>query len=406
MEKNYLKIYLSFLLLGSISVIFFNWLVNPYSLYESPEIKGFNKEKVEYIKHLRLTKTRIVTKRRVDTIIIGTSRAGRGLSPNHPVWANDNVYNMALPGAGIYEMYRYIQHAYASHPLKTVVLALDFRSFHDEKPGSAFLENRLLVNKNGSSNNKYIESFLLDSISTLFSIDALGTSLKTIREQGWNKETLFPKGRWDRTDENVNHRKLFSAYTRSTIQRLKENIQNNKNRPLGLQHYRNLISFAHNNNIELVMIISPSHAWHWEAYRAMKLQENFDDLKRSLVTINNEEAKKSGDEAFPLWDFSGHNSISIENVPSQNEKEKKMKWFWESVHYKKRLGDIILDKILGNKSPEKEIPIDFGVRLNSSNIEAHISYLQEQSRVYRKSHSSDIGILKKLLQSEKINTLN
>lgn len=399
MEKSYLKIYFSTLLLGSIIVIALNWIINPYSLYDSPVIEKLNKEKTEYLKYLRLTKPRIITKHQSNSIILGTSRAGRGLSPNHPAWGNDKVYNLALPGVRIYEILRYLQHAQASQPLNKVVLALDFRSFTNEIPNSAFSENRLLVKSNGEPNNKYYETYFFDSMSTLFSIDALGSSLKTIRKQGWDKETLFPNGRWDRTDENVNHRKIFTAYTNSTIQRLNEIILNKLNRPSGFQHFRDLLSLSYKENIQLIMLISPSHAWHWEVYRLLKLQKNLDNLKRLLVSINNEEAEKSGRAAYPIWDFSGHNSISIESLPLQNEKDGKMRWFWESIHYKKRLGDMILDRILKNQSPKKEIPIDFGQQLTSSNIETHISYLKQQSDSYQQNHPDDIAILQALIYS-------
>jgi hypothetical protein len=49
-----------------------------------------------------------------------------------------------------------------------------------------------------------------------------------------------------------------------------------------------------------------------------------------------------------------------------------MKYHWEASHYKKELGDIVLDRLL-NISPYK----DFGVELNIQNIDNHIQNLRE-----------------------------
>jgi hypothetical protein len=49
-----------------------------------------------------------------------------------------------------------------------------------------------------------------------------------------------------------------------------------------------------------------------------------------------------------------------------------MKYHWEASHYKKELGDIVLERLL-NISPYK----DFGVELNSENIDSHIQKLRD-----------------------------
>lgn len=49
-----------------------------------------------------------------------------------------------------------------------------------------------------------------------------------------------------------------------------------------------------------------------------------------------------------------------------------MKYHWEASHYKKELGDIVLDRLL-DISPYK----DFGVELNIQNIDNHIQNLRE-----------------------------
>ena len=69
-------------------------------------------------------------------------------------------------------------------------------------------------------------------------------------------------------------------------------------------------------------------------------------------------------------DFSIYHELTAETVPT-NTKEK-MKYHWEASHYKKELGDIVLDRLL-DISPYK----DFGVELNIQNIDNHIQNLRE-----------------------------
>ena len=69
-------------------------------------------------------------------------------------------------------------------------------------------------------------------------------------------------------------------------------------------------------------------------------------------------------------DFSIYHELTAETVPTNPKEE--MKYHWEASHYKKELGDILLDRLL-DVSEYK----DFGVELNSQNINKHIQNLRE-----------------------------
>ena len=51
----------------------------------------------------------------------------------------------------------------------------------------------------------------------------------------------------------------------------------------------------------------------------------WEEWKRALVSIVEDEAAKAGVKPFPLWDFSGFNPLSMELVPHTNDKKTKMK---------------------------------------------------------------------------------
>ena len=53
-----------------------------------------------------------------------------------------------------------------------------------------------------------------------------------------------------------------------------------------------------------------------------------------------------------------------------------MNWFWESVHYKAELGDLIMTRVFGSSADESAVP-DFGVQLQRVDLE---QYLRRQSQ--------------------------
>lgn len=398
MEKKYLKLValFTFIIIGVIGT--FNWFVNPYSIYNSPEFDGFNADKPEFINFLRLTKAQQVTVYEPTSLILGTSRSGIGLDPDYSGWKDERAYNLALPGVHIYELLRYFQHANASKKIKKVVLAVDFRFFINDSVGSGFSDLRMLANEDGSKN--FTSSFgkIADMVSTLFSMDSLMTSLKTVRHQGWSKETLSSNGSWDRSSELFDHRKAFNAYMKSTFNRLDDVNNGDINDFKGEKYFSSLLRTAYNENIELYLVISPSHAWHWEAYRIKDLWNKLEDMKRMVVRINEKEASRAEKSPFPVWDFSGYSTVTTEPVPLLGQNKIKMEWFWESIHYKKSLGNLVLDKLFSNQVANNYLTDDFGVKLNSQNMDEHLSQQRILQKNYMANNKSDIAHIMDLLK--------
>jgi hypothetical protein len=71
---------------------------------------------------------------------------------------------------------------------------------------------------------------------------------------------------------------------------------------------------------------------------------------------------------IPLGDFSGYNSMTTEPVPPSGDTTSRMKWYWESSHYRKELGDLVLDRLLEYEGTGRAIPVDFGILLTRDNL--------------------------------------
>lgn len=390
LERRYLA-WLSGGTLGLIALaVLFNWFVNPFSVFDSPTIPHFNANKPNYVEHLRLTHVYRVSRLKPQCILLGTSRTGRGLSPDHPALADLKCYNLALPAISLYEIRRYLQHAQATQPQKLVILSIDFRTFNTgpDKSG-AFSESRLRVNSQGERQFNLFSSRLPDMASSLVSTSALLASLTTIRKQAWGKDTLAADGYWKPLTEGYDHFTAFGAYTQNSARRFDELLINKDIFRRNTDELRQLLREAYDNGIDVRVLIPPSHAWHWQTLWLSGLWPRFEEMKRQLVKVNKEEALRAGRVAYPVWDFSGAYGPALEQSPSTRTQT--MHWFWEPVHYKRALGDALLSRIMKATEHDQAKTSEFGVLLDSQGLEHHLGNLRALQQAYATSHPDDMA---------------
>ena len=162
--------------------------------------------------------------------------------------------------------------------------------------------------------------------------------------------------------------------------------------------YRQFITFAHENAIDLRIAIGPSHARMFETLAVKGLWSTFENWKRQLVALNEEVASDTGKPPFPLWDFSGYNHYTTEQVPALDDRETKMNWYWETSHYKKEVGDLVLDLVLDHQEPGRAVHPDFGVLLTFENIEQHLQQIRIDRQKWQVFFPED---LKEIMQLAK-----
>jgi hypothetical protein len=63
-----------------------------------------------------------------------------------------------------------------------------------------------------------------------------------------------------------------------------------------------------------------------------------------------------------------------------------MKWYWESSHYRKELGDLVLDRVLGYRATGRVVPEDFGILLTRESLAQHLSDIRHGAIAYRDAH--------------------
>lgn len=388
----------------------FSAVVNPFNLYEGWRIAGVNDYKYRLIKYQRLIKPAEVRRLQPECLILGTSRMQTAIDPGHPGWRGCRTYNLALNNAGIYESLRYFQHAAAMQPPRDVVLELE--QIWGDQTQSGFSEERLAVKPDGTPNRHWWRVYLNDLAAGLLSMEALRASWNTIAPRYERRSPGPEDGFWEYTPVD---RKMLRHGQRALFRQLEQEAFGARRAPGmqgpvsyrlaraadspreadshagGYRHLRAILRAAHHNNVRLHLVIAPSHARLWNGFLEVGSWTDFEARKRMMVFINEDEARRANREPFPLWDFSGFNSCTTEPVPADDDRQARMQWYFEAQHFTKELGNLMLDRILGYRDPGRRVPEDFGVRIDSRNIDAHLAAIRAAGDEWRRTHPEDVA---------------
>lgn len=422
--------YVRLLLLSSVCAIVFgaaaNFVVDPYGLYRTVERDGFNKHKPKAGPNGELVKPYRVQMVRPRTLVLGNSRVEAGIDPDSPHWpaAARPAYNMALPATSIDAALLSVQHVMQAGKLEMVVVGVDFFDFVvSDKPGAARpppqplsdFEKRLLANRDGSPNAQYPLQRLKDGVSTLFSLNALVDSVQTVvlqnrgdqpdlTDRGFNPMREFQ--RFVRVDgQHVLFRQVETTYLTNYLRAPRAIYHAGTNTSKELDDLRAIIGLCRNSGIRLILYIHPYHAHMLESYRITGLWPLFEEWKRAVVRIVDEDAAAHpGARPADLWDFSGYNEITSEAVPAASEKGKAMQWYWEAGHYKREVGEFVLDRILGAGRPGGTAPADFGVKLSEHNIDSHLRAIRAARVRYEAARRDEVAALEDLAQTIRART--
>jgi hypothetical protein len=395
---RYIKISILIFLILIFVISAFNLLVDPYSIYNSKLYEGINVYKFEAHKHLRMIKAEKITQIKPKTIILGTSKAEYGIDPDHTVWENLPVYNASLTSGNIYEMYRYMQHAHATKNLKTVLLALDLISFKLEILKNDFDENRLSIDMDGNYQKKSISNL----ISPIISLDATKSSIKTVFNQKnkiyksyLSNGMIDEKYEWDYILKKGGVRNSFINDEKYYCKKVYENFTFNSKKFNAYQIYEKLLKYAYKNNLDLHIIISPYHARKLQAIKLKGLQNKFENWKSNLTLINEKVALEYSSTPYNVWDFSGYNSYNTISLPTLENKKQQLEWFWESTHYKKKLGDLMLAEIFDSNNTDTNNKKKFGKKITSHNINNHLKKIQRDQISWEKKFKHEFLEVKK-----------
>ncbi len=422
MKQSSFKYYIPLVLLTAAMLLGiaagFNAMIDPYAMNVQINIPGINLNKPCIDTRLRLFKTYEIERVKPDSILIGSSRCLFAFRTSHPGWMKESQkrYNLAFDSATTKEMYFYLVHAYAVHPLKLVLLGLD--SYHPYRPVKTepdFDEGILMDTPGFLSRLKII----LADMRILTSIDTLKNSIFTIRSQKnalvpWYTpdgqklgELFFHRSdgdlqkfgqrfyfdKYDKTDVQYYINKKIPAFNESRIY-ADAPIKNNDNSS-SLDYISKMIRFCRDHGIKLIIFFTPEHAHHLELSAAGIGLEQLENGKRKLVQLLARDARQNpGEIPIPLFDFSNYSRITTEPLPPTGS-HMEMRYYWDSSHFKENVGDLVLNRIFGIADPKNSIPADFGVLLTEKNIEDQIVQMNKKHDLYKTQHPKEIEQIEK-----------
>lgn len=362
----------------------FNWIVDPLGVFHALRIDNFNAIKLAKETPKRETKTLQINSIKPEVIVLGTSRMLRGIDPDDMVLLPGKRYNFAVTNARLEETFAQLKYAHRLKPLKTVIIGLDFFVFNANNPSDVMFNDFLG------------KSILTQYTKILWSFDTLMLSKDVVMQKG-KREAMYlkenglleVKPRHHRTGNMKNFTDVLSLYldkkffpgVECTYSFQNQNGQNTS------AIFRDLVEFAHRNNITLVMIVPPDHAWMIESIYQAKLGPAYEAWLQNLVSINEEVATRLGKQAYQIWDFSGFNEITIEPVPVK-QRAAMMQNYYDVAHFTPAVGKIMLDKMFGK--PESHTAAkNFGNNLTTQSLAKHLAALRASRKSWRENHREE-----------------
>lgn len=354
-DRIFVLSFLAVLALSLVLVAAINRLVDPYGVFSNQTIDGFNSARM--IDNVRIFKTHQIQKEEFDGVILGNSRAEGGIFIDTDFWDAGRIYNFAMPGSTLTEIYRNLQHAHAAHNIKEALVGLDFVMFSAFKEhAKTFSEDYLLVDALGNPTEKSSE--LRTYAKALLTSDAWKRSMKVYKESrsggspSYDESGSFSSHHYEKTIDNYqkfreNFRRFEKTYFKKDGKWLHgpgfkyKSIDPRQDYSSG-ETYRKILIFCHRNEIALHQFISPMHIRTLYGRKQIGLQQEVNDWKKEIQLLNRRVAESFSRTPFPLWDFSVTNKLTTEPLlPAEHPDASLMKWFQDGVHYTKSFGDLI-----------------------------------------------------------------
>ena len=370
-----------------------NWFIDPFGMYWSPVINGFNQTKPASGDRVRVTKAYRTHEVAPQILIVGNSRAEMALFPGHPSFGDARVYNQAMPGAGIRLQADYaLNTLYTTPDLQRVIMSVDYLDFlvrlarfsnptESKPPSYLFRLEAFTPSWSGSV------ARLREKTALLFSLDGLLASVLTVAQQGNAVNSTDSLGfNHPANYLNILHHEGINALF---VQKLQELYGNMKGRNLvsidpdsgqGSPQFSvlsDLLLEFREHGIQVQLFISPYHISYLHLLSDLGMNSDFHAWKRKLLQV-----VESNGTGIELWDFSVPSAFIQEQVPVGSKEP--MQWYWEPAHYRRELGDKILETLATGESTS-----GFGVRLTKEIIE---EVIDARSRPDHTEHSRMAGL--------------
>lgn len=382
-----MKKYLTILILCPVIVLSavasLNFYIDPLLLYPHDQIKPLNTQR-KLVNYARAHKSAQLEYLQPELVVLGSSRAFDGINTNHPYLNSrfSQSYNAALYNGTVHEMFAMFNQAQCQGNLKTVIIALDFFVFNDNRPqfqsggGSNFLY------KNSCHSTK------MQLVKSLFNINNLQFN-KVFNDRNLPAKIDIEKN-GSMADQSLSierkNPKLFSLKSELNYVTMDGFYKNYEFSEASWQVFTELLNQAEQQQIEVKIFISPSHVRRWEVLDLAVGQQKFERFKQRLTEL----VSSYQNNRFEIWDFAVYHNLTTEPLSNRQ-----MKWHWDTSHYKKSLGVQVINRMFN----QAEQIADFGIKLTPENLTPHLQKQQKLREQWVQKHQDEVNQIKTLISS-------
>ncbi len=395
---RFLGVTLFFAALAALLVAAVCALVDPYLLFNRPRVVGFNAVKPAVETREPLMKTYQSPRVQARTLVLGSSRADIGLNPASPAWAPNRqpVYNLSIVGSDLATNLVFLERMLAQRPREAapthLVVGLDFEAFL-YPPGPA---TPVAAAESGPPGSNLLGRWpvLQDHLAALLTLDALQDSVSTVlANRGGPSLDLADNGRlseghlrrWTAADGVA---LLFEQKNRLTVRRYAQPhhvLSDSPGAPVrDMVAVHALATLAQQHGMSVTLIVQPSHASRLELLAALGYWPDIERWKRELAAFG--ELARANGLALEVFDFGGYEPFMHEAVPPAGDRQRRLRWFWDPVHYSTELGDAMLAALQGPTDLFPQPP-----RLTAASIEARLQQVRRDRETYLQAHTADVG---------------
>ena len=398
---RFLAIWLAATLVLAAAVLALNVAVDPYGILGTPRIPGLTADKLSAADRPRLTKPYLVEQTGPagpwSTLVMGASNADVGFDPNSQAWPAETrpVFNLAIDGADTDVQARFLQHALATNRPKLVLIGLSLedamiypvtRRLSAAASTQYVFESRLRVRPDGSPNPDHARARLEDFGFATFSTQALTDSLATLIRQndperthetaeGFNTAGSF--ARWVRTEGS------YSLVMNKDRERTPQLLSWSFDARTQMAGIASMIRDSRAKGARVIVFMMPGYVDQLEIMRQTGITPLFERWKQDVARTVEQQA---GAEPIPLWDFSGYGPYTTEPLPGPGDTKTPLRWFWEFVHFRAALGDLMVRRMLGAGGPP-----DLGETVTTASLPARFAAYARAQQDWVASHPADVA---------------
>ena len=361
-------------------IVTLNYVVDPYFIHQwdSPLLRRLSPAQQ---KIMPWAKTYAAYRYQPEVIFLGSSRTEIGLPTDSHLFPGKRVFNLAISGASVGDAVNMLKHTAFFHRPEIVVWGLDYGWQFREKTGNTDFGKELVAE---GPYYPIRRTFL--NIKRSISMAMAGDTIKILfgeSEQSCKSLLAYYGHKSSECLEVIMRNEGGTEKAFEEVLKKKEPLGNPENVAATIQLLDQTTEEYCRNGTVFRFYLQPIHALAELSYWNT-LTEDLDNWKRALVQLI--DTRRKGGCDIRLYDFSGFNSITSEEIPQKTGKAT-MQNYWEQSHYRSEVGFRILEELLGkgNRGAENT----FGVELNGATIEQHLLNFRQSRWQYITEHPKE-----------------